>query len=560
MLNIAGGVALLLWGIRMVRTGITRAFGAALRRTLATGTKSRMRAFGLGIGVTVLLQSSTATALIIASFAGRGLLAASAALAIMLGADLGTTLVAQVLSFNLTLLSPVLILIGLIAFKSGDSGRPRHLGRVAIGLGLMLLALKLVVAASAPLRESEVLSALVVPLASEPILAVLFAAILTWLAHSSLAVILLIMSLASVGVIPVGLSLALVVGANMGGALPAVFMTMGGGSLARRVPVGNLIMRVAGGLAVLPLLGFIAPLLASIDGDAAHQVVNFHTAFNLALAMVFLPLVPFVDALCLKLLPVTANKEDPAKPRYLDENALDTPTVALASAARETLRMGDLVERMLADTIEVFRRDDEKLAREVEANDDAVDHLHEAIKLYLTKVSNEALDDKESRQYVEVLTFTTNLEHIGDIIDKNLMELATKKIRKRLSFSDAGWKEITSIHDQVAQNLQLAFNVFLTRDVKLARQLLRGKVTLRDAEWSAAESHFDRLRARRPETVETSGLHLDLIRDLKRINSHLTSVAYPILEEAGELRTSRLRQITTDVAEGPASLNDLPES
>ncbi|MHA1571583.1 MAG: Na/Pi cotransporter family protein, partial [Alphaproteobacteria bacterium] len=211
------------------------------------------------------------------------------------------------------------------------------------------------------------------------------------------------------------------------------------------------------------------------------------------------------------------------------------------------------------DTIEVFRRDDEKLARQVEANDDAVDQLHESIKLYLTKVSSEALDEKESRQYVEVLTFTTNLEHIGDIIDKNLMELAIKKIRKRLSFSDAGWKEITSMHDQVMQNLQLAFNVFLTRDVKLARQLLQGKVALRDAEWSAAEHHFDRLRARRPETVETSGLHLDLIRDLKRINSHLTSVAYPILEEAGELRTSRLRQTTTDAPKGAASLKNLPE-
>ncbi len=558
-MNIAGGVALLLWGIRMVRTGVTRAFGAALRRTLATSTRSRLRAFGLGLGVTVILQSSTATALIISSFAGRGLILASAALAVMLGADLGTTLVAQVLSFNLSLLSPILILIGVAAFMSTDSGRPRHLGRVAIGLGLMLLALKLVVASSAPLRESDLLGALVAPLASEPILAVAIAALLTWLAHSSLAVVLLIMSLATGGLIPVPLALALVVGANMGGALPAMFMTMAGGPLARRVPLGNLIMRVAGGIAVLPFLGLIAPLLAELDGGAARQVVNFHTGLNLALAVVFLPLVSFVDALCLKLLPAKVDKEDPAMPRYLDQGALDTPTVALAGAARETLRMGDLVERMLADTIEVFRHNDEKLAHEIEDKDDEVDRLHESIKLYLTKVSNEGLDDKESRQYVEVLTFTTNLEHIGDIIDKNLMELATKKIRRQLSFSAAGWKEIVSIHEKVVQNMQLAFNVFLTRDVKLARQLLRGKVTLRDAEWSAAESHFDRLRARRPETVETSGLHLDLIRDLKRINSHLTSVAYPILEEVGELRTSRLRQVTTEIPEGPAALNDLPE-
>ncbi|MFQ5974528.1 MAG: Na/Pi cotransporter family protein, partial [Alphaproteobacteria bacterium] len=215
--------------------------------------------------------------------------------------------------------------------------------------------------------------------------------------------------------------------------------------------------------------------------------------------------------------------------------------VALGSAARETLRMGDTVERMLRSSIEVFQRNDIQLASEIEAMDNSVDELHEAIKLYLTKVSQEELDTSESRHYVEILTFTTNLEHIGDIIDKNLMELAAKKIRNQLTFSPAGFQDICNFHGRVVDNLQLALNVFVTRDVKLARKLLAEKTAMRDAELSAAESHFNRLRARRPETIETSSLHLDVIRDLKRINSHITSVAYPILEEAGELRESRLK-------------------
>ena len=542
LLNIAGGVALLLWGVRMVRTGVTRAFGAGLRRLIAASTRNRLAAFGVGIGVTALLQSSTATALIVASFAGGGLIAATAALAVMLGADVGTTLVAQVLSLDVGFLSPALVIIGVVAHMTAAVGPRRHLGRVAIGLGLMLLALQLIVGASAPLREAPALGFILAPLAQEALLAVLLAALLTWLAHSSLAVVLLIMSLAATNVVPLPLAFALVIGANIGGAISPVMMTMGSGREARRVPVGNLLMRLVGGLAMLPLIGLVVPLLPELGAAPARQVVNFHTAFNLGLAIVFLPLIDAVAALVARLLPAEPRGEDPSQPRYLDPAALDTPSVALASAARETLRMGDLVETMLARSIDVFQNDDAGLAREIEETDDIVDTLHEAIKLYLTKASAEELEDRESRRCVEILTFTTNLEHIGDIIDKNLMELAHKKIRKQVSFSVAGLKEIQEFHAHVVANMQLAFNIFMEGDVKLARQLLAEKISMRDLEISVAESHFDRLRAGRPETIQTTGLHLDIIRDLKRINGHLTAVAYPILEAAGELTDSRLRK------------------
>lgn len=541
--ELIGGVALLLWGVRMVRTAVTRAYGASLRQALGRLAGNRLSAAAAGLGATAVLQSSTATALIVSSFASRGLIAAPAALAVMLGADVGSTLIAQVLSVGVGWLWPLLLTCGIAAFLATESGLLRRQARLAIGLGLMLLALSIIVQASSPLRQFENLPAVLAPLAASPLLAFAVAALLTWLAHSSIAVVLLVMSLAGTGVIAPPLALAFVLGANFGGALAPLVATAGAARAARRVPLGNLLMRGAAALAVLPLIDRTLPWLAMVEADPARLAVNAHTAFNLALALVFLPLVGPVAALCRRLLPDERIVDEPSAPRYLDEEALATPAVALACAARETLRMGDVVERMLRQTIAVFRTDDERLARETAHEDDTVDRLHEAIKLYLTRLSQEEFDPQESRRYVEVLTFTTNLEHIGDIIDKNLIELAGKKIRNRLAFSPEGLAEITAFHERVLANLQLAFNVFMSSDVRLARRLLEEKVAIRDAELRATETHLARVAAGRVASIETSSLHLDIIRDLKRISSHAASVAYPILDAAGELRASRLRTI-----------------
>ena len=540
VLDLLGGIALLLWGVRMVRTGMTRAFGARLRRVLGHATRNRFTAFTAGIGVTALLQSATATALLVASFSGRGLIGATAALAVMLGADLGTTLAAQVFSLDLHWIGPLALLAGVGLFLSGESGSRRHVGRLLIGFGLLFLALKLIVSASAPLRDAPAFAAVLAPLAQEPLLAIVLAALLTWAAHSSLAIVLTIAGLASTGAIPPVLALTLVLGANLGGGMAPLMGSAGQPANARRAPLGNLLMRGIGVLIALPL---IDPLLGWLlqFGPESRLAVNAHTAFNLALAALFLPLLPLVDRLCRRLLPDAPQTEALAAPRYLDDGALDTPSVALAAAARETLRLSDIVSGMLNDAMTVFRTDDAKLAKAVEQADNQVDRLHESIKLYLTELSKHEMDGAESRRHVDVLTFTTNLEHIGDIIDKNLMELAAKKIKHKLAFSPEGMQELTEFHARVAANLQMACNVFMANDAKLARQLLREKISLREAERQAAENHYRRLAAGRAESIETSAIHLDMIRDLKRINSHLTAVAYPILEQTGELSSSRLK-------------------
>jgi phosphate:Na+ symporter len=551
ILNVVGSVALLLWGVRMVRTGLTRAFGASLRRAIGACSRNRFTAFAGGLGLTGLLQSSTATALLLASFAGRGLVSLPIALAVMLGANVGTTLTSQVLSFNLNWLSPLMIAVGVISFLSTEQDKPRHLGRVAIGLGLMLLSLQLLTAGTEPLRNAPSFVAALAGMQDEYVIAVLFGALATWVVHSSLSTVLLVMSFAASGIIHPPLALSLVIGANIGGALAPYVDQSSSNPAAKRVPLANLITRVAIGAAFLPFLGPVLHWLSLIDPAPARLAVNFHSLFSVVAAVIFLPLIDPMAALCRRLLPARPATDDLSQPRHLDPNVLDTPAEALGCALRETLYLGDRVSDMLRQTMEVFEKNDQKGARAIEAADNAVDHLYEAIKLYLVQVSRTELGEDESRRYIEILTFTTNLEHIGDIIDKNLMELAAKKIKNRLTFSAEGMSELKAFHARVSENLRLSLNVFTTRDIALARRLVAEKAAIRELEARAADSHFARLREGRPESMETSTIHIDVIRDLKRINGHLTSVAYPILEAAGELADTRLKE-AQPLARAPA--------
>jgi phosphate:Na+ symporter len=380
-----------------------------------------------------------------------------------------------------------------------------------------------------------------------------FGALMAWAAHSSVVVVLFVMSLGYSHFITPAAALALVLGANLGSAINP--LVEGGGlsnAAARRLPVGNLINRLVGcGLAV-PFLQPIADLLARLDPNPVRQIADFHSLFNLALAALFIGPLPLFARLIEWLVPEQAKSPNPGTPIHLDPAAIETPVIALTCAARETLHMGDLVETMLARAMTALMTDDHKLVAEVERMDNAVDKLHEAIKLYVTKITRESLDDGDGRRAMEIISFTINLEHIGDIIDKNLMELATKKIRHRLKFSEEGAAELEAFHHRILDSLNLALGVFISGDVKIARQLLEEKVAIRDAERSAAENHLARLREGRPASIETSSLHLDVLRDLKRIHSHICSVAYPILEMTGELQPSRLRAMEAEAGRSAA--------
>jgi len=545
LLDLVGGVALLLWGLHMVRSGIVRAFGSDLRRILSKALSNRFLAFLAGLTVTTLLQSSTATGLMTASFVTDGSVNLVPALAIMLGANVGTTLIVQVLSFNVSALAPVLFLIGVTAFKRGGQTRTRDLGRVAIGVGLMVLSLHILLDTLAPAENAPVVRTVLGAVTAEPLLCLAVAAALTWVAHSSVTVVLLVMSLAYSQFIAPEAALALILGANLGSAInPLVEGSHSDNPASRRLPLGNLLNRVVGCVLVLPFLQPIAAALARFEPNPSRMAADFHTAFNVALALIFILPLDGVAALLARFLPERPKAGDPSTPLYLDETALATPSVALACAARETLHIGDIVETMLRQTMAALTTNDRKLVDEISGMDDAVDRLDEAVKLYLTQLTRESLNERDAMRAMEIISFSINLEHVGDIIDKNLMEVASKKIKRQIAFSPEGAAELAAFHQEVCDNLKLAFGVFMTGDLKSARQLVTEKATLRATEFAAAENHLARLRDGRSESIESSSLHLDILRDLKRIHSHICSVAYPVLERAGELQPSRLKDAT----------------
>jgi phosphate:Na+ symporter len=554
LLDLMGGVALLLWGLHMVHSGILRAFGPDLRLLLAKALNNRFTAFAAGIGLTALLQSSTATALITSSFTAEGLVGLVPALAIMLGANVGTTLIVQVLSFNISAVAPVLFIFGLVAFRGGARSRVKDIGRVAIGLGLMLLALHILLDTLAPAEDAPGVRVFMSAITGDPVLCIVIGAVLTWAVHSSVASVLLVMSLAYAHFFSPEAALALVLGANLGSAINPVFEGARRDNPASyRLPLGNLVNRVAGVLLVAPFLRPIAGILQTWQPDLAKLTAEFHIAFNVATAIVFIGLLDGMARILKALLPDRTQQADPTRPRYLDESALETPSLALADAARETLHMGDQVEIMLRKVMAAIMTNDRALVDEVSRLDNSVDRLDEAIKLYVTKLTRGSLDEREGRRAMEIISFAINLEHIGDIIDKNLSELATKKIKRRFQFSPEGAEELSAFHKRTMDSLRIAFGVFMSGDVNEARKLLAEKAALRNAELAATERHLDRLREGRPETIETTSLHLDVLRDLRRIHSHICSVAYPVLDAAGELPARRIAESEVATLPAPAA-------
>ncbi|MGA8757199.1 MAG: Na/Pi cotransporter family protein [Stellaceae bacterium] len=545
LIDLAGSVALLLWGVHMVQSGVQRAFGPNLRRILGAALGNRVRAFLAGLGITALLQSSTATGLMVTGFAAGGLVDLVPGLAAMLGANVGTTLIVQVLSFDISRVAPLFVLIGVMMFRRGGITRTRDLGRVGIGLGLILIALSQLLTILTPFEDVPSLRLLLGTIATVPVIDVIVGAALTWAAHSSVAIVLLTMSFAVQGVVPPQAAFALVLGANLGTALNPLFEAGSTGDpSARRLPIGNLLNRLVGCILGLALLGVIGRWLVSFEPDASRAFADFHTLFNLLMAALFFPVLGPLARLLRWLLPARAVPSDPSRPAYLDQAALEIPAVALAAASREGLRMADVLETMLHAALEALDRGDRKSIAETKRLDDVLDRLNSAIKDYLTSLDHEALDVEDDRRLSEILAFIINLEHAGDIVERGVVANLAKRAKRNLAFSREGTSEIHGMLQRLATNVRTAAAVFMTDDARAARELLGEKEVFRDLETKATEAHFARIRAGRVESVETSALHLDLLRDLKRINAHITAAAYPVLEKRGELLSSRLKQDT----------------
>lgn len=544
LIQLAAAVMLLLYSTRMVRTGFERAAGPTLRSWLLKASANPARRVLSGISVAALLQSSTAVVLLVGGFASTGAITLAAALGIILGADVGTALVVQFLSLDLDWLTPLLLFVGGFMFLKLEARMAKHIGRVVMGIAFILLSLKMIGDATSPLRDALQVSGIAVYLSSDVLAAFLGGALMAFLFHSSVAAVLLLAALCAQSVIPLTAGLALVLGANAGGSAVALWLTRSLPRDARRLALANVLIRTVFAFLFLLVVKFVDIGTLLPGKDAATQLINFHLVFNLALLIPGIALINPVLSTTNALLRVSrsTNGGKAGASSALDRNALDNPERALPSATREVLRMSQLAESMIAEITGLFEHYRPEVIQQIKDTEKQINQAHTDVKLFVADLNSGSLSVDQARRGIELTSMAINIERVGDIIAKDLIDRIAEHHEKRQEFSQAGFREITALHSRVMTNVQLSLNVLLSEDLESAKQMLIEKQKIGTLERETRARHLHRLMKGAPESIATSDLHLEVVRALKEINSLYTAVAYPILSKSGALLDTRIAE------------------
>ena len=529
-IELLGGITILIYGMHLAREGLQKRAGEHLRSWLTTLTKHRVGALLTGTLLAALLQSSNAAVGMLVGFANAGLLSLPQALSLLLGTGIGTALVVQLLSLKIEHLALCITVLGGALTFLGRRSSTRALGRAVLGLGFVFWGIQLMIGATAPLQDNRLLFQVLQALGTQPALGVLVGAGLTAVVQSSAVTLGLLLSLAFSKLLTLEAALPLVLGANLGNCVLPFLAAARSGVEGQRVAWANVLVKALGVAGAFLLITPFTTLVSWTASTLPRQIANAHTLFNMLNALCFLPILPWGAKVTRWLVPdAPAAGDDTFQTQYLDEGSLDTPPLAFAQATREILRMAEIVRRMMADAMMVFAFNDPDRREQICDQDDAVDFLEHRIKLFLTKLSRAALTDEQASRELALIAFTSDLETIGDIVVIDLMHLAKKKIRKGLEFSKEGMDEIRRFHARVMENFDLAIATFTSGDAELARKLLRHEVKIAEMARDLIEAHIQRLHQGLRESIDTSSIHLDLLSNLKRINSHLSSIAHPIM-------------------------------
>ena len=535
LLEIFGAGALSLWGTHMVTSGMLRGFGAHIRHKVGQALAGRWKAFSTGLGVTLALQSSTATAMIATSFAASGLLSLEPGFMLMLGANVGTAVVAKVLSFPIHALAPLLMLVGVFSFRASATNRLRNASRVILGLGFMLMSLRLLVSSLDVLHASPMAQQVFQVMGEQPVAAIVFGALAAWICHSSVAVVLLVVSIAATGNLPLAAGMAAVLGANLGGALGPVLEA--DGLAARRLPLANLLVRAAGVAAGAALLPTTVAWLQYLQWSSPTMFVDAHLAFNLALAIVAAPLARPVSRLLMRLLPDPPVPEDPGRPRHLVEQALSQPAHMIVSAAeRETLRVVDLLASQMRELPDVVRAGNPDSALAIARAGDAVTVLGAAIRRNLHAADTSAWSEGQAARAQEIEVFVLSMEHAADILAHQVADPMMRRHRKEGALADDQKLALADVSEHMVRAHELAVSAFLRRDLEAARQVIEEKMAAR-----RAEREYNRTRAAEASTTTLLRPDIDdvlrMLREMGKIIGQSAAIAYELLEEAGQLRS-----------------------
>ncbi len=531
LLSLFGGVLLLLYGVNLAGEGLKGAGERQIQSALRTLTRNRLTALLVGVIVTFLLQSSSATTVMLVSFVESGLMTLSQTLGIILGADIGTTLTVQLISFKVYDWALFIVGLGILLMFVGSRPERKSLGRGILGFGLIFLSIGLMSDALSPLRDNRLFKEILLGLGKSPLLGIIVSAVFTALIQSSAATIGIALTLSLQQLISLEGAVVVILGANIGTCATAIIGSIRSQREAKQVATAHILFKVIGVLIMIPLIKPFTNLVELSAETLPRQIANAHTFFNLGVGILFLPFTGPLERIVRLLTPAEPEPEGEEKfrPKYLNPDMLKEPGLALAQATRETIRMSEIVQDMLCLSQRAFTENDLALIEKIESTDDKVDLLDSSIRLYLTQLTRSVMNEDDAYRQMEILTVVSNLESIGDVIDKNLMELAKKKVKKNVEFSKQGWDEIQDFHAKVVENLELALSAFASRDLSIAQKVVRHKANLRGIAQTYYENHILRLQKGLQESIETSSIHLDMLTNLRRINSFITSIVFPLI-------------------------------
>jgi phosphate:Na+ symporter len=540
LLNIAGSAALLIWSVRLVRTGVERGFAAPLRFWLRHSAKNRLLAAATGMGAAVFLQSSTAVAVLASNFVAKGRLATAVGLAILLGADVGSAVVTQLLMVRQSFLIPLLLLIGVVIFLRAE-GNARQVGRILIGLALIFVSLDMIRAATGPMVADPATQTVMAYLGRDLLTAFILGAVFAWLVHSSVAAVLLFVTLAGQAVLPMPAAAAMILGANLGGALVAYILTLSAPLSSRRMVVANLVLRGGGAVLATLLVSAMPELLVQLGATPMRQSINLHLAFNVVLAVIALPFVGVLTSVLIRTMPdKPADDNALMAATALDPSALTRPQRGLDCAARELIGMGQKIEHMLIAVEPLYDTWNSAAAKTIRDQDDRIKKMHLDVKLYLARLGQSGLDEELGRRSMDLASISSSLDSASDAIARIMLELAKRLDAQKLQFSPQGREEIGDFSDRVQSNVQLALNVMMNQNPAEARELVAAKEKVRKVEQKLQHNHIERLREGLAESIDTSNIHQETLRALKQVNTAFSMVGYPILLKSGDLLKSRL--------------------
>lgn len=540
IVELTGSVMLLLFAVRMVRTGIERTFGSSFRQYV-TSTTNPYTGTLTGLFLAIILQSSAAVALLVAGFASSGSLSFIAGLPIILGADLGSALLIQILAFDLQWLTPALLAIGGLLYIKTDRRKLRQFGRIILGIAFILISLRFLRETMIPIKESNFLPAIATYLESDVVTAFITGAALTFVMHSSVAVVLMCVTIVAIGAIPLHAGVALVLGANLGSALIPMWLSRSMNAEGQRLPLANLVLRGTSAATALFILNSLSYPLWLLSMGNAQALVTIHILFNCSL-LLFVPFCAWLQAPARLLIPDVKSVEadNPILRSALDDSVQDNPVLAIASLKREVLRVAQILESLSQPVMELFDEFDLARMKSIRTQNSLINNTVRDIKRYVATIPQSTMNKEHRNQIRELTEYAIALETAGDIVGKQLLTLAQEKSDEGIRFSRAGSNELTSMHARIMTNLSLAMSLLVSGDLESARLLLEEKSEMVRQERSSRKKHLKRLSKGSAVSFDSSNIHLETLRALNQFNSHVASFAYPILYRGGQLLETRL--------------------